>query len=92
MLVKKNPVVDYPDDPEEILYKTRLEMAREAYIDSNSKLSIRKAATQHGIPQWERLRDRINGMKPKKKELESRQRLSLKEEQIIKWYIRQLKV
>ena len=91
MLVKKKPVVDYPDDPEEIPYETRIKMAIKAFYDSNRKLSIRKAAVQHGI-QWERLRDRLNGIKPIKKELESRQRLSLKEEQIIERHIIQLKV
>jgi hypothetical protein len=44
MLVKKNPVVDYLDDPEEILFEERLQMAWEAWIDGNKKLSIRKAA------------------------------------------------
>ena len=92
MPVKKKPVVDFPDDPEELSYETRLEMAWEAYLDSNGKLSIRKAAAQHGIPQWERLRDRINGMKPKKLEAELRQRLSPTEEKIIERHIQQLEV
>jgi len=60
MPVKKKPIVDYPDDPNEIPYYERLEMAWEAYIDSNGKLSIRKAAKYHGV-KWETLRDRING-------------------------------
>jgi hypothetical protein len=49
MPVKKKPVTDYPDDPDEIPCEQRLEMAWEAYIDSNEKLSIRKAAKQHGV-------------------------------------------
>jgi hypothetical protein len=44
MPVKNNPVVDYPDDPEEILYTQRLQIALEAYVNSNGKLSIRQAA------------------------------------------------
>jgi hypothetical protein len=47
--VKKNPVVDYLDDPEEISFKERLQMAWEAWIDGNKKLSIRKAAQYYGI-------------------------------------------
>jgi hypothetical protein len=31
MPVKKKPIVDYPDDPDEIPYDERLEMAWEAY-------------------------------------------------------------
>ena len=49
MPVKKKPIVDYPDDPDEILYANRLEMAWEAYIDSNRKLSIRKAAEYYRV-------------------------------------------
>ena len=90
--VKKNPFVDYPDDPEELPYEQRLEMAWQAYVDSNMKLLIRKAAEQYGIPHWERLRDRIRGMKPMTKELETRQRLSLVEERIIERRIMQLEV
>jgi hypothetical protein len=92
MPVKKKPDVDFPDDPEELPYETRMEMAWEAYLDSNGKLSIRKAAEQHGIPSWERLRDRINGMKPRKVDAESRQKLSAKEERIIERHIQQLEV
>jgi len=92
MPVKKKPDVDFPDDPEELPYETRMEMAWEAYLDSNGKLSIRKAAEQHGIPLWERLRDRINGMKPWKVDAESRQKLSAKEERIIERHIQQLEV
>ena len=44
MSIKKKPAIDYPDDPNELPYETRLEMAWEAYLDSNGKLSIRKAA------------------------------------------------
>ena len=72
MPVKKKPVVDYPDDPEEIPYKDRLTMAWEAWADSNGKLSMRKAAKQHGIEYWERLCDRIRDMKPKEKAAEQR--------------------
>ena len=72
MPVKKKPDVDFLDDPEELSYETRLEMAWEAYLDSNGKLSIRKAALQHGLPSWERLRDRINSIKPRKVKAESR--------------------
>jgi hypothetical protein len=92
MPVKKNPTVDYPDDPDELPFEDRLQMAWEAYLDSNGKLSIRKAAEQHGIDRWERLRDRINGMKPRKEEAESRQRLSPQEEKIIERHIQQLEV
>jgi hypothetical protein len=49
MPVKKNPSVDYPGDPDELPYETRLELAWEAYLDSNGKLSIRKAAQRYGI-------------------------------------------
>jgi hypothetical protein len=56
MPVKKKPVIDFPNDPEEILYSERIELAWEAYIDSDGKLSIRKAAAQHGV-KWETLRD-----------------------------------
>ena len=49
MPVKKKPDVDFPDDPEELLYKTRLEMAWKVYLDSNSKLFIQKAALQYGL-------------------------------------------
>jgi hypothetical protein len=49
MPVKKNPVVDYLDDPEEIPFEERLQMAWEAWIDGNGELSIRKAAEYHGI-------------------------------------------
>jgi hypothetical protein len=69
-----------------------MEMAWEAYLDSNGKLSIQKAAEQHGILSWERLRDRINSMKPQKVDAESRQKLSTKEERIIERYIQQLEV
>jgi hypothetical protein len=91
MPVKKKPLVDYPDDPDEIPYEQRLTMAWEAYIDSNGKLLIRKAADQHGV-KWERLRDRINGIKLKNKEVETRQRLGPQEEKIIKRHILQLEV
>jgi hypothetical protein len=60
MPVKKKPIIDYPNDPDEIPYYECLEMAWEAYIDSNRKLLIRKAAEYHGV-KWETLRDRING-------------------------------
>ena len=83
MPVKKKPLVDYPDNPDEIPYEQRLTMAWEAYIDSNGKLSIRKAAAQHGI-QWERLRDRINGAKPRNKEAETRQRLGHKKRRLLR--------
>jgi hypothetical protein len=85
-------VVDYPDDPEEIPYEDRLTMAWEAWADSNGKLSIRKAAKQYGIEYWERLCDRIRGMKPKEKAAEQRQRLGPKEEKIIERHILQLEV
>jgi hypothetical protein len=49
MPVKKKPIVDYPDDPDEILYTERLEMAWEAYIDSNGKLLTWKAAEYYGV-------------------------------------------
>ena len=49
MLVKKKPVVDYPDDPEEIPFEERLQMAWEAWIDGNGELFIRKAVEYHGI-------------------------------------------
>ena len=91
MPVKKKPLVDYPDNPDEIPYEQRLTMAWEAYIDSNGKLSIRKAAAQHGI-QWERLRDCINGAKPRNKEAETRRRLGPQEEKIIERHILQLEV
>ncbi|KAH8762228.1 hypothetical protein F5882DRAFT_305308 [Hyaloscypha sp. PMI_1271] len=69
MPVKKKPIIDYPDDPDEILYANRLEIAWEAYIDSNGKLSIRKAAKYHGV-KWETLRDRINSKKSYKESSE----------------------
>ena len=67
MPVKKKPIVEYPDDPDEIPDEQRLEQAWEAYIDSNSKLSIRKAAERHGVS-FETLRDRVNGVQSQKKE------------------------
>jgi hypothetical protein len=91
MPVKKKPIVDYPDDPDEIPYADRLEMAWEAYIDSNGKLSIRKAAEYHGV-KWETLRDRINGKKSHKESSEGQQRLSPVEERIIERHIIQLEV
>jgi hypothetical protein len=69
MPVKKRPIVDYPDDPDEILYNERLEMAWEAYIDSNGKLLIRKAAEYYRV-KWETLRDRINSKKTYEESLE----------------------
>jgi hypothetical protein len=86
MPVKKKPVIDYPDDPDEVPYEQRLTMAWEAVTDSNSTLSIRKAADQHGVP-WERLRDRMHGMKPKREEADTRQRLGPAEEKIIEKHI-----
>lgn len=86
MPVKKKPIVDYPDDPDEIPYHERLEMAWEAYIDSNGKLSIRKAAEYHGV-KWETLRDRINGNIIYKQAAESQQRLTPMEERIIERHI-----
>jgi hypothetical protein len=49
MPVKKKPIIDYPNDPDEILYTDRLEMAWEAYINSNRKLSIQKAAEYYRV-------------------------------------------
>lgn len=92
MPVKKNHAVDYPDDPDEVPYEIRLERAWEDWADSNGKLSIRKAAERHGIPQWERLRDRINGIQPRNLVAQSQQRLTPKEEDIIERHIRQLEV
>ena len=91
MPVKKKLVVDYLDDPEEILYAKRLEMAQEAHVDSNGTLLIRKVAKQYGVVQ-ETLRDRINSVQTVKKENTSRQRLSPVEEQIIERHIMQLEV
>jgi hypothetical protein len=69
MPIKKKPIVDYPNDPNEILYTDRLEIAWEAYIDSNRKLSIRKAAEYYRV-KWKTLRDRINSKKLSKESLE----------------------
>jgi hypothetical protein len=66
-------------------------MAWEAYIDSNGKLSIRKAAEYHGV-KWETLRDRINGNITHKQAAESQQRLTAVEERIIERHIMQLEV
>jgi len=66
-------------------------MAWEAYIDSNRKLSIRKAAEYHGV-KWETLRDRINSKKSHKESSEGQQRLSPVEERIIERHIIQLEV
>ena len=49
MPIKKKPIIDYPNDPDKILYYEYLEMAWEAYINSNRKLLIRKVAKYHGI-------------------------------------------
>ena len=87
MPVKKKPVVNYPNNPEEIPYEDRLTIAWEAQADSNSKLLMRKAAKQYGIEHQERLRDRIRGMKPKEKAVEQRQCLGPKEEKIIERHI-----
>jgi hypothetical protein len=44
MPVKKKPVIDYLDDPDEVLYKQRLTMAWEAITDFNGIFLICKAA------------------------------------------------
>jgi hypothetical protein len=49
MPVKKKPVVDFPNDPDELPYETRMIMAWEDYLDANGKLSIRKAAQGHEL-------------------------------------------
>jgi hypothetical protein len=91
MPVKKNPQVDFPDEPDELPYEERITLAWEAYLDANGHLSIRKAAKRHGVD-WERLRDRINGKKSKAEDVASRQRLGPREEKIIEQHILQLDV
>jgi hypothetical protein len=86
MPVKKKPIIDYPNDPDEIPYADRLEMAWEAYINSNGKLSIWKAAEYYRV-KWETLRDRINSKKSYKESLEGQQHLSPVEERIIERHI-----
>jgi hypothetical protein len=86
MPVQKNHYPEFEGEPEELADTVRLEMAFDAWKDANDHLSIRKAARQHGIP-WETLRDRIKGAKPKAVDVESRQRLSAKEEMVIQKHI-----
>jgi hypothetical protein len=66
-------------------------MAWEAYIDSNRKLSIRKAA-KHCRVKWETLRDRIKARKIYKDAAEAQQCLTLVEARIIERHIMQLEV
>jgi hypothetical protein len=87
MPVKKNPLYKLYDDPEELLYKDRMRLAMESIIDSNGRLFIRKAALIHGL-EWERLWDRIYGVKPKKEAIQSRQLLDPREEEIMERHIR----
>jgi hypothetical protein len=49
MPVKKNPLYELYDDPEELLYEDRMRLAIESIIDSNGRLSIRKAALIHRL-------------------------------------------
>jgi hypothetical protein len=49
MPVKKNQYPEFGDDPEEIPYATRIEMAFDAWTEANGDLSIRRAAKKHGV-------------------------------------------
>jgi hypothetical protein len=60
-----------------------------AYLGTPEEVSIRKAAKYHGL-NWERLRNRLAGSKSRQAEMESRQRLSPVEEQILVDWLLQL--
>ena len=67
MPVKKNYYAEFPDDPNKLSERVRLQMAHDNYFDHNTSKktkSIRKCAREYRII-YETLRDRINGAKPK---------------------------
>ena len=78
MPIKKHVNPDFSNDPDEVAYEKRVDLAYDYYLlhlDSGDRKSYRKCAAQYGIA-WETLRDRANGAKSKQLDGEARQRLS----------------
>jgi hypothetical protein len=91
MPVKKNHYAEFKGEPEEVAYAVRLEMAHDAWINANGALSIQQSAQEHRV-KYKTLRDQVKGAKPKAVDVESRQRLSAREEIVIQKHVQQLKV
>jgi hypothetical protein len=59
------PNLEFANNPRELCRDQLIKLALEAFNKANGKLSIRKAALEYRVP-WERVRDRKNGMVPRK--------------------------
>ena len=59
------PDLEFANDPEELSRDQLIELALDAFNKADGKLSLRKAALKYRVP-WERVRDRKNGIVPRK--------------------------
>jgi DDE superfamily endonuclease/Tc5 transposase DNA-binding domain/helix-turn-helix, Psq domain len=80
-LPKRSPI-----DTEETPIEERIQKALKHYrrcLGTKEEISIRKAAKLYGIKNWERLRGRLHGAKPRENHSAEMQRLSPMEESVL---------
>ena len=76
----------FDDDPPELPYDERLNLAHKAYIDSNKQEKIKVLACTFNVS-WTTLQGRINGALPKALASQAMQRLCPAEEEAIQDWI-----
>jgi hypothetical protein len=75
---------------QELLYEIRVDMALDAWKQAQGALSLRKAASKHGIA-YTTLQNRSKGAIPRKDADQAKQRLSVQEEAAVHKWILQLR-
>jgi len=92
MPVKKHVDIEFADEPDEIAYQKRIDLAYDYYLlhlESGDRQSFRKCGRMYGIA-WETVRDRAKGAISKELASEAMQRLSALEEATLSRHILQL--